>query len=62
MKSELINTEKGMVEESYWWFVGRRTIRASACSGVLQNAVAWRLMSAAEVAGTSKCYRITLSG
>lgn len=25
MKSELINTEKGL-EESYWWFVGRRII------------------------------------
>ncbi len=25
MKSELINTEKGL-EESYWWFVGRRLI------------------------------------
>src|SRR5271163_4389699 len=25
MKSELINTEKGL-EDSYWWFVGRRII------------------------------------
>lgn len=25
MKSELINTEKGL-EDSYWWFVGRRSI------------------------------------